>query len=51
MQRRVDARHGHAFADADGLSQRAPAAAVEIWPGAGDRRTDGSLEGHARVLQ
>src|SRR5258706_3123720 len=32
--------HGHAFTDADGLSQCATAAAVEIWPGAGDRRTD-----------
>ena len=29
--------HGHAFADADGLSRRAAAAAVEVWPGAGDR--------------
>ncbi len=43
--------HGHALADADGLSQCAPAAAFEIWPGAGDHRRDGSLQGHARILR
>ena len=31
--------HGHAFADADGLSRRAAAAADEIRAGAGDRRS------------
>jgi predicted ATPase len=44
-------RHGHALADADGLSQRASVTAVEIRPGAGDGRTDRLLQGHARVLQ
>jgi hypothetical protein len=44
-------RDYHAFPDADGLSQRAPVAADEIRAGAGDRRTDGSLQGHARVLR
>ena len=33
------------------LPQRAPAAAVEIRPGAGDGRTDRSLQGHAGVLR
>jgi hypothetical protein len=42
---------GHAFADADGLSKCAPAAADEIRAGADDRRTDGSLQGHAGVLR
>jgi hypothetical protein len=42
---------GHALAGADGLSRRAAAAAVEIWAGAGDRRTDGSLQDHAGVLR
>jgi hypothetical protein len=44
-------RDGHALADADGLSQRAAIAIIEVWPGARDRRTDGSLQGHARILR
>jgi len=44
-------RHGHAFPDADGLSQCTAAAIIEIRPGAGDRRTDRSLQGHARILR
>ena len=43
--------HGHAFADADGLSRRAAAAADEIRAGAGEREGDGSLQGHAGVLR
>ena len=42
---------GHAFPDADGLSRRAVAAAVEIRPGAGDGRADRSLQGDAGVLR
>jgi hypothetical protein len=43
--------HCHAFPDAGGLSQRAAIAADEIRAGAGDRQTDGSLQGHAGVLR
>ena len=44
-------RDGHAFADADGLSQRAAAAAVEICAGAGDRQGNRPLPGHARIFR
>jgi predicted ATPase len=43
--------HGHACADADGLSQCTAAAAIEVWARAGDHRTDRSLQGHARILR
>ena len=38
--------HGHALADADGLSQRDAAADDEVWPGAGVKQTD-----HFRVMR
>ena len=48
---RLPDHHGHAFADADGVSRRAIAAIDKIRSGAGDREGDRSLQGHARVLR
>src|SRR5262249_15507896 len=42
--------HGDAFADADGISGRTIAAAVEVWARAGHRRADRSLPADAGVL-
>jgi hypothetical protein len=43
--------HGDTFACPDGLSQCASAEVIKVWIGARDRRTDGSLQDHARILQ
>jgi predicted ATPase len=43
--------HGHAFASADGLSERDAAAADEVRAGAGDGARDRPLQGPARVLR
>jgi predicted ATPase len=49
--RALPGHYGHAFANANGLSQRHATAADEIWVGADDGRADRSLQGAAGVLR